>query len=96
MGNSLSRCSRAQFEELLPHPRFEAQDASGNLVDAKEWGAGTNLGHLGAIEFLFGPGREVAIKILPEAFAQDADRPTRFQREAQVLAALNHPDIAGI
>src|SRR3954452_6939173 len=41
-------------------------------------------------------GREVAIKILPEAFAQDPDRMARFQREAQVLASLNHPNIAAI
>src|SRR5689334_14351736 len=41
-------------------------------------------------------GREVAIKVLPEAFAQDADRMTRFTREAQVLATLNHPNIAAI
>jgi eukaryotic-like serine/threonine-protein kinase len=38
--------------------------------------------------------REVAIKVLPETFAQDADRMARFQREAQVLASLNHPNIA--
>jgi hypothetical protein len=41
-------------------------------------------------------GRHVAIKVLPESFAQDADRMARFQREAQVLAALNHPNIAAI
>src|SRR6201982_2480306 len=40
--------------------------------------------------------REVAIKILPEAFAQDAERMARFTREAQVLASLNHPNIAAI
>jgi serine/threonine-protein kinase len=40
--------------------------------------------------------REVAIKILPEAFANDADRMARFGREAQVLASLNHPNIAVI
>jgi serine/threonine-protein kinase len=40
--------------------------------------------------------REVAIKILPGEFALDADRVNRFQREAEVLAALNHPNIAGI
>jgi serine/threonine-protein kinase len=41
-------------------------------------------------------GRDVAIKVLPEAFAQDADRLARFTREAQVLASLNHPNIAAI
>ncbi|MBI4264560.1 MAG: serine/threonine-protein kinase [Acidobacteria bacterium] len=40
--------------------------------------------------------RDVALKILPEAFALDADRVARFKREAQVLAALNHPNIAAI
>src|SRR5438309_4404831 len=40
--------------------------------------------------------RDVAIKILPEAFAQDSDRLARFKREAQVLASLNHPNIAAI
>jgi serine/threonine-protein kinase len=40
--------------------------------------------------------REVAIKILPEEFSRDADRVSRFQREAEVLASLSHPNIAGI
>ena len=40
--------------------------------------------------------REVAVKVLPSAFAQDPDRMARFQREAQVLASLNHPGIAAI
>ena len=40
--------------------------------------------------------RQVALKILPEAFAEDPDRLARFQREAQVLASLNHPGIAAI
>jgi Tol biopolymer transport system component len=41
-------------------------------------------------------GRDVAIKVLPEAFAHDAERLARFQREAKMLASLNHPNIATI
>ena len=40
--------------------------------------------------------RQVAIKVLPPSFAADADRLARFQREAEVLASLNHPNIAQI
>jgi eukaryotic-like serine/threonine-protein kinase len=40
--------------------------------------------------------REVAIKVLPDAFARDPERLARFQREAEVLAALNHPNIAAV
>ena len=41
-------------------------------------------------------GRDVAIKLLPEAFAADPDRLARFEREAKVLASLNHPGIAHV
>ena len=41
-------------------------------------------------------GRDVAIKVLPDLFAADPDRLARFQREAQLLASLNHPHIAAI
>src|ERR1700727_2566679 len=41
-------------------------------------------------------GRDVALKVLPDEFAQDTDRMARFEREAQVLASLNHPNIAQI
>jgi serine/threonine protein kinase len=40
--------------------------------------------------------REVALKVLPDGFARDPDRMVRFEREAKVLAALNHPHIAAI
>jgi Tol biopolymer transport system component/predicted Ser/Thr protein kinase len=72
-------------------------------------GVGTRLGSLEIIAPLGKGGmgevyrardtklkRDVAIKILPDEFARDADRVKRFQREAEVLASLNHPNIAGI
>ncbi|HEU4334992.1 MAG TPA: protein kinase, partial [Candidatus Eisenbacteria bacterium] len=40
--------------------------------------------------------RDVAIKALPPAFAQDPERLARFEREARLLASLSHPNIAGI
>ena len=40
--------------------------------------------------------RDVALKVLPDGVAHDADRLARFQREAELLATLNHPNIAGI
>src|SRR5437773_3774596 len=41
-------------------------------------------------------GRDVALKVLPDAFAHDAERMARFEREAQVLASLNHTNIVAI
>src|SRR5438093_278801 len=41
-------------------------------------------------------GRDVAVKVLPEAFAKDPDRAARFEREAQSIAALSHPNILAI
>src|SRR5262245_30285686 len=72
-------------------------------------GVGTHLGSL-EITALIGCGgmgevyrardlklkREGAIKVLPEQLPRDPDRVSRFQREAEVLAALNHPNIASI
>ncbi len=69
--------------------------------------AGSRLGHYD-VTALIGEGgmgqvyqatdtklkRQVALKILPEAFSADPDRLSRFQREAEVLASLNHPNIA--
>ena len=70
---------------------------------------GTRLGHYD-VTALIGEGgmgqvwqatdtqlnRQVALKILPDAFADDPDRLARFTREAQILASLNHPNIAQI
>jgi eukaryotic-like serine/threonine-protein kinase len=71
--------------------------------------SGSRLGHY-EIRSLLGAGgmgevyratdtslkRDVALKVLPPSFADDADRLARFQREAEVLASLNHPNIAQI
>jgi serine/threonine protein kinase len=71
--------------------------------------AGARLGSYEVIESLGAGGmgevyrardtklrREVAIKVLPEEFAADPDRIARFQREAELLATLNHPNIAAV
>ena len=70
---------------------------------------GTSLGHYDVTSLLGEGGmgqvwqatdtqlnRQVALKILPDAFAADPDRLARFKREAQILASLNHPNIAAI
>ena len=70
---------------------------------------GTRLGHYDVTSLLGEGGmgqvwqatdtqlnRQVALKILPDAFAEDPDRLSRFTREAQILASLNHPNIAAI
>ena len=49
---------RGQLEGLNTEPHFVARDAAGKTVGEKAWGAGTQLGHAGAIEFLFGWGRD--------------------------------------
>ena len=41
-------------------------------------------------------GREVAIKVLPDAFSQDADRRRRFEQEARTAGGLNHPNIVAV
>ncbi len=55
---------------------------------------GGNGGRLKALDTTL--EREVAIKVLPDSFAADAERLARFEREAQLLAFLNHPGIATI
>jgi len=47
---------RGQIEGLFTHPRFTARDGEGNEIGEKSWAPGTNLGHDGAVEFLFGSG----------------------------------------
>jgi eukaryotic-like serine/threonine-protein kinase len=89
--------------------RFGERGAVGALATGAELPSGTTIGSY-RIDRLIGVGgmgevyrardirlgREVALKILPTAFASDPDRIERFEREARVLAAMNHPHIAAI
>src|SRR5947209_13183861 len=52
---------RGQLEGILTRPRFVARDAAGSVVGEQEWPGGTQLGHPGAIEFLFARGRGGAL-----------------------------------
>jgi len=72
--------------------------ASGTHVGPYEITGAIGAGGMGEVYRARDPklGRDVAIKVLPEAFARDTDRMARFQREAKVLASLSHPNIATI
>ena len=70
-------------QQLIAHYRITARLGKGGMGEV--WRAtDTKL------------NREVAIKVLPPAFADDYARMQRFEREAQVLASLNHPNIGAI
>jgi len=72
--------------------------ATGTKLGPYEITGAIGAGGMGEVYRAHDPklGRDVAIKVLPEAFARDAERMARFQREAKVLASLNHPNIATI
>ena len=71
---------------------------SGNRVGPYEILAAIGAGGMGEVYRARDAklGRDVALKVLPDGFARDAERMARFQREAKVLASLNHPNIATI
>ena len=72
--------------------------SSGDLLGSYEIRALLGVGGMGEVYRAHDRklGREVAIKVLPEEFSRDSERLARFKREAQLLAALNHPNIAAI
>jgi serine/threonine protein kinase len=72
--------------------------AAGTRLGAYEVAAQIGAGGMGEVYQAHDTklGRDVAIKVLPEAFAHDPERLSRFQREAKMLASLNHPNIATI
>ena len=101
----------ASAERFLTTPAFEvaAHGIATGGAPARRAMIGTRLGQYEVLSLLgvggMGEvyrardtrlGRDVAVKILPDAFALDADRLARFRREAHLLASLNHPHIAAI
>src|SRR4029453_3338788 len=72
--------------------------APGTRLGPYEIGAPIGVGGMGEVYRATDTNlkRAVAIKVLPDAFAFDSDRLARFQREAEVLASLNHPNIAQV
>ena len=95
-----------ESDNFIDSPAYEA--AASLILDAQTADlAGSTINHYSLLN-LIGKGgmgevyrardtklnREVAIKVLPDAFATDGERLARFEREAQVLATLNHPNIA--
>src|SRR5213594_4516475 len=72
--------------------------ATGTKLGPYEILAPLGAGGMGEVYRAHDPklGRDVALKVLPEAFAKDCERLARFQREAQLLASLNHPNIASV
>ena len=96
---------RQEIESLLAHESEDgstfvgpAADAAPQAIAHYRISAKLGEGGMGAVYRATDTklGREVAIKVLPAAFAGDPDRMARFQREARVLASLNHPNIAAI
>jgi eukaryotic-like serine/threonine-protein kinase len=82
-GNTFAGLARDDAPQTIAHYRISAKLGQGGM-GAVYRATDTKL------------GREVAIKVLPPSFAEDADRVARFTREAKVLASLNHPNIAQI
>src|ERR1039458_2292397 len=72
--------------------------ASGNKLGPYEIQSPLGAGGMGEVYRARDPrlARDVALKVLPEAFAADSERMARFEREAKVLASLNHPNVAAI
>jgi hypothetical protein len=97
-----SRDRAANFLEtpaavLLADPHI-SRDLSGQVVGCYRLESRLGAGGMGEVYRAHDVrlSRDVALKVLPEAFAADPDRVARFKREAQLLASLNHPHIAAI
>src|SRR2546425_1265258 len=91
---------RAQANDFLEKPALASIHASlaGGHIAHYEVGESIGAGGMGQVYRARDTklGRDVAIKVLPASFALDPERLLRFEREARMLAALNHPHIAAI
>ena len=100
---------RDQYRQRAEHAPYLGGELDSESKEGMTLAAGTKLGSYEILSPLGSGGmgevyrgrdpklnREVALKVLPEVFARDAERMARFRREAQVLASLNHPNIATI
>src|SRR3984893_12758525 len=99
---------RKEVESLIiAHEQTESRFLEHPVAEGTTLKSGTRLGSYEIVQILGVGGmgevykahdtklkRDVAIKVLPAAFVNDSDRLSRFQREARILASLNHPNIA--
>ena len=88
------RCPRPRSRRLASNTRL----APGSQLGSYEIMAPLGAGGMGEVYRARDAtlNRDVAVKVLPELFAHDRDRLARFKREAQILAALNHPNIVTV
>ena len=93
-GSPLEALPMSAVEALGLHPRLAPGSQFGSYTIVVPLGAGGMGEVYRARDTRL--GRDVAIKALPQQFLADSDRVARFEREAQLLAALNHPNIATI
>ncbi len=84
--------------EVAARGLAQHRDLVGRQIDSYQIRSQLGKGGMGEVYLASDTklGRQVAIKVLPQIFARDSDRLARFEREARLLAALNHPNIAAI
>src|SRR5215217_1771057 len=85
-------------EHAVTEPRGEPRLSDGTMIGPYRIDRRLGAGGMGEVYRAHDTrlGRDVAIKVLPPLFTADADRLVRFEREARLLASLNHPNIAAI
>ncbi len=93
-GSPLEALPRSAVEALGLQPRLAPGSRLGSYVIVAPLGAGGMGEVYSARDATL--DRDVAVKVLPDLFAHDRDRLARFRREAQILAALNHPNIVTV